>query len=457
MRSKLGGLAWAMLLAGCAPKLVAPDMAVKVDRYVPGQNVAAVPMPAAWWGIFGNQALDRLVQTGLAANPSIGEAAANLTAADETAASANAGFLPQIIIGGPSYPLVQRSSYPTGPNGYPPYTVYALTGTISYDPGLFGARKYTFENGAALAAYNAAELDAARQSVAGNIAAAAITLAGVEAQIAATRQIIAAEQRLLTLLQGEYTDGAIAQLDVLQQQSALLAAEASLPPLQDQVDVARDKLAILTGRLPADFVVPEITLTSLDVPEHIPLEVPSEYLADRPDLRAARAQVVAQNAALGVAVAHLYPDFSLSAQGGYAAETVGSLIEPESALWTLAGNMLAPIYEGGALHEKKAAAQAQLASALMAYRQAVLTAFGQAADALQAVQTDEAELHDAQDAAHTADAAFQLASAQFSLGAVDYTTVLTAQQAAAHEALAEVQARTALLLDVAVLQAAMAA
>jgi outer membrane protein TolC len=204
-------------------------------------------------------------------------------------------------------------------------------------------------------------------------------------------------------------------------------------------------------------VVPEITLTSLDVPEHIPLEVPSEYLADRPDLRAARAQVVAQNAALGVAVAHLYPDFSLSAQGGYAAETVGSLIEPESALWTLAGNMLAPIYEGGALHEKKAAAQAQLASALMAYRQAVLTAFGQAADALQAVQTDEAELHDAQDAAHTADAAFQLASAQFSLGAVDYTTVLTAQQAAAHEALAEVQARTALLLDVAVLQAAMAA
>ena len=205
-----------------------------------------------------------------------------------------------------------------------------------------------------------------------------------------------------------------------------------------------------------DFTPPPIPLDELAQPAQIPVALPSAYLQNRPDLRAALAQVAAQNAALGIAVAHLYPDFSLSATGGYAAETLSSLFGTSSALWILAGNLLAPIYEGGTLHAHKAAAQAQLASALLAYREAVLTAFSQAADALQAVQDDQLALTRAQAAAATANAAYNLATAQFNLGADDYTTVLTAQTAAAQAALATVQARTNLLLDIANLQAILA-
>jgi outer membrane protein TolC len=191
-------------------------------------------------------------------------------------------------------------------------------------------------------------------------------------------------------------------------------------------------------------------------PANVPVALPSAYLADRPDLRAARAQVAAQNAALGIAVAHLYPDITLSANGGYAAETLNTLFEPGAAFWTLAGNLLQPLYDGGALHARKRAAQAQLASALFAYHDAVLNAFGEAADSLQAVQNDRAALASAQAAAQTADAAYRLGSAQFSLGAADYTTVLNAQEVAAQQALALVQAQTALLLDIAKLQSVMA-
>jgi NodT family efflux transporter outer membrane factor (OMF) lipoprotein len=450
------GLAALLALTSCAPPLPTPDTHLTVHAYLPGQSTPTAPLPAAWWRIFGNPQLNALEQTGLTANPSIGQAAANLAAAEQNAAAGNGAYLPQAVLNAPGNSVVSRQSYPTGPNGYPPYTIYTLTGTLSYDPGLFGANKYTHQNGKALADYQNAELEAARQNVAANIAAAAITQAGALAQIATTQKIIAAEQNLLTLLQGEYTDGAITQLGVLQQQSVIEATEATLPALQTQAGIQRDRLAILTGCLPADFSSPAITLDTLNAPLQIPVALPTEYLTNRPDIRAALAQVAAQNAALGIAVAHLYPDFSLSATGGYAAETIGALFGTDSALWILAGNLLAPIYEGGQLHDRKNAALAQLHAALYAYRGAVLTAFGQAADALQAVQDDQLALTRARDAAGTADAAYHLASAQFQLGGVDYTTVLTAQTAAAQASLSVVQARTALLQDIANLQAIMA-
>jgi NodT family efflux transporter outer membrane factor (OMF) lipoprotein len=447
---------WLLLLcaAGCAPALPVPDTAVPVTAYLPGPVTGAAPgtVPAQWWRDFSSPALDVLVTTGLQANPTIGEAEQNLAAAEQNAAAANGAYLPQLGVN----PNVSRQSYPTGPNGYPPYTIFSITGTISYDPGLFGARRYTFANGAALAAYQRAELDAAKQTLVGNIVAAAVTEAGAEAQIAAEQKIIAAEQRLLTLLNGEYADGAIPQLNVLQQQSQILAAQAALPPLQTQADEARDRLAILTGQLPAGFSGAGVSLDALTIPAQVPISLPSAYLANRPDIRAATAEVAAQNAALGIAVAHLYPDLTLSANGGYASETLNALFEPGAAFWTLAANLLQPLYDGGVLHARKEQAQDQLAAALFAYHGAVLNAFGEAADALQAVQNDRNALQSAIAAAQTADAAFKLGSQQFGLGAADYTTVLNAQEVAAQQALNTVQARTTLLLDVARLQSAMA-
>jgi NodT family efflux transporter outer membrane factor (OMF) lipoprotein len=456
MRAERAALALVLVLAGCAPRLPAPDTKVAVTAYLPGQSGQAGALNGQWWTIFQSPALDRLEQNGLQANNDIRQAAETLASAQANADAANGAFLPQVVLGPPGNPVVSRQSYPTGPNGYPPYTIYSATGEVSYDPGLFGARHYTFENGQALADYQAAELDAARQSVAGNIAAAAIALAGDEAQISTTERIIAAEQSLLTTLQGEYADGAIPQLNVLQQQSSILATQATLPPLETQAQQQRDRLAVLTGTLPENFTDPGLTLAGLALPESVPVEVPSAYLKNRPDIRAALAQVAAQHAALGVAVAHMYPDFSLSATGGYAAETASTLFNTSSAFWILAGNLLAPLYEGGELRAHKKAAQAQLAGALDAYHGAVLSAFSQAADALAAVQNGREALVRATVAAHTADAAYQLSAAQYRLGAIDYTTVLTAQTAAAQAALNETEARASLLTAVATLEAAMA-
>jgi NodT family efflux transporter outer membrane factor (OMF) lipoprotein len=260
------------------------------------------------------------------------------------------------------------------------------------------------------------------------------------------------EQNLLNLLNGEYLDGAIPKLNVLQQQSQILATQSTLYPLQTDAEAMHDRIAVLTGQLPAQFQTSGIDLAAISIPTRIPITLPSSYLANRPDLRAARANVAAQNASLGIAVAHLYPDLTLSASGGYASETLSTLFEPGSGLWSLAGNLLAPLYDGGILHARKRAAQAELA----AYRGAVLSAFGEVADALQATQNDQTALLRAQAASSTATQAYQLAEQQFALGAADYTTVLTAQTTASQQALNLVQSRTRLLLDIARLQSAMA-
>jgi NodT family efflux transporter outer membrane factor (OMF) lipoprotein len=404
-----------------------------------------------WWKIFGNAALDNLVVAGLRSSPNLSEATANLNAAAENGTAADGAFLPQIGLN----PNITRAAYPTGPNGSPPYTIYSLTGTISYDPGLFGARHYTFENSAAETNYRQAELDAARQSLIGNTVSAVIGEAGDNAEIETTRQIITVEQNLLNLLNEEYLDGAIPRLNVLQQQSQIQATQATLYPLLTNAEAMQDRVAVLTGEMPSASAGSAIDLSSIQIPAVIPVTLPSAFLANRPDLRAARATVAAQNASLGLAVAHLYPDLTLSADGGYASQTLNTLFEPGAGLWTLAANLLQPLYDGGVLHARKRAAQFELAASLAAYRAAVLNAFGEAADTLQATQNDQTALTRAQAADSTATQAYRLAEQQFSLGAADYTTVLAAQTTASQQALNLVQTRTTLLLDIARLQSAM--
>jgi NodT family efflux transporter outer membrane factor (OMF) lipoprotein len=444
--------AWflALALAGCAADQP-PVLPSAPAAYLPGPVPAYGGVPADWWRQFGSTSLDALVEQGLRDSPTLAAQQAQIRAAQANAQAVAGGFLPQLSLN----PAVARNAYPVGPSATPPQTIISLTGTVSYDPGLFGVRHYNFANQAAQIAYQQAELDAARQTLAGNIVAATLAEAGYQAQIDATNHMLASQRDQLHILQGEFALGAVMRDDVLRQQSVMLAAAATLPGLTTGLEQQRDRLAVLTGQMPDAVLPPLPALESLQLPATIPVSEPSAYLQNRPDLRAALALVAAQDAQLGLATAHLYPDISLSAQGGYAAETLNSLFEPGSALWTLAGSLLQPVYAGGTLHARRRQAQAELAGALASYRDAVLHAFGDAADVLQALQNDEAALSEAQQASDTANAAYQLTLQRFQLGATDETTVLAAQSSAMQQALVLVQARESLLLDFARLQSIM--
>ncbi|HQT68035.1 MAG: hypothetical protein B7Z78_13265 [Rhodospirillales bacterium 20-60-12] len=449
----IGALGLAGILAGCAPHIAAPDTKFAARAYIHDQPpMTAQGAGGDWWKGFHNPALDALVAAGLTKNPAIASQNALVAQAQSQAVAADGSFLPQINLN----PNLSRQSYPTGPNGFPPYTIYSLVGNISYNPGLFGAASSVFRNGKALVAYQKAQAQGAALALAGNIVTSVITRAGIIAQIKTTQALAQSEHDLLSVLQGEYQAGAIGQLPMLQQQAEYQTTLASLPGLQAQESVQSHRLAILTGTLPADFTAPAITLDDFALPAAAPIEMPSLLVATRPDIVAARALVAARYAALGSATAALYPNLTLSAQGGYAAETLNTLFEPGSALWTLAGNLIAPLFNGFTLSANRNAARHALAASLADYRTTVLGAFEQVADGLRNLQFDALAVQANQQAAQTAQAAYQLAQAQYRLGAADYTTVLSAEIARGQADLRLIQARTQYALDAALLDAAVA-
>lgn len=439
-------------LTGCAaPRAQGPKQAWPT-RYV--RNIPSVhsPLGQSWWRGFHNRALNQLITAAQAHSPTIDAANALVSRAKARAAVANGAFLPQLSLN----PQESRQAFPTGPNGFGPYTIFQFTGTLSYNPGLFGARSSAFRNGQARIAYRRATASAARLTIAAALVNAAITEAGLRAQIHTEKKIAASEQHLLTLLTGEHRAGAIARLPLLQQRAQLQATLAQIPALRAAASVQRHAIAVLAGLAPAQLTGAHFRLADFALPPNPPLALPSTLVAHRPDIIAARALVSANHAALGEAVAALYPSLNLSAQGGFAAETLNTLFQPGAALWTLAGSLLAPLFEGGVLHADERAAQANLTAALAQYRQTVLTAFQQVADGLRLVQAARATMQDDRAAAATAEAAYRLARAQFRLGAVSYNTVLTTEIAWQQAVLAQRQAETTRLLDAARLRAALA-
>ncbi|MGC9269225.1 efflux transporter outer membrane subunit [Acidiphilium sp.] len=442
----------ALILAGCTVPIKPVVVGPVPGGYVRGQATAGSVLVGAWWRGFGDRSLDRLVAAGEARSPNVAAAAALVVVAQANRAAATGAFLPQIGFN----PSATRQKYSAIPFGFPPFTIYQVSGTLNYNPGLFGARAYAFRNGAALVAYQRAEVEAARLTVADDLVVAAITEAGLNAQISTDRAIAASEKRLLDLLTGEYGAGAIERLTVLQQRAQYQATMSALPALLAEAAAERHAMAVDSGVAPSDFTGDHYRLAAFTVPPDLPPAVPSALVAGRPDIVAARALVAADHAAVGQAVAAFYPSLSLSAEGGYSAETFNTLFNPGASLWTLAGSLLAPVFDGGVLRAHERAAQAMLSNALATYRGTVLSAFQQVADGLRKVAADRASVQESDAAAATADQAYTLADQQFKLGAADYNTVLTAEITWRQSQLAAVQARTQQLLDEAALRAALA-
>ncbi|MGC8531977.1 MAG: efflux transporter outer membrane subunit [Acidiphilium sp.] len=451
-RMSLIALTASATLTGCAMPLAKRPQQPVPTAYLRGTPSVRRPLRQSWWQSFNNPALNRLITAAQVHSPTIAAAEALVARARANAQAANGAFLPQLSLN----PQESRQAFPTGPNGFGAYTIFQVTGTLSYNPGLFGARSSAFRNGQARIAYRRAAAAAARLTVADALVNAAITEAGLQAQIDTEEKIAASERHLLTLLTGERRAGAIARLPVLQQRAQLQATLAQIPALRAAASVQRHTIAVLADIPPAQLTGAHFRLHDFALPPNPPLSLPSILVAHRPDIIAARALVSADHAAVGETVAALYPSLNLSAQGGYAAETLNTLFQPSAALWTLAGSLLAPVFEGGVLHAHERAAQATLAAALAQYRQTVLTAFQQVADGLRLQQAARATVDDDRASAHTAKTAYRLARAQFRLGAVSYNTVLTTEIAWQQAVLAQRQAQTTRLLDAAALRAALA-
>jgi NodT family efflux transporter outer membrane factor (OMF) lipoprotein len=434
------------LLTGCAVgpdfhRPAPPDVAAYTSKALSATASTEVPggeeqrfleeldIPGQWWALFRSEELNALIARAFAANPNVAAAQAALRVAMENVYVQEGAYYPSIegnFSGNRQKTSANLSPVPA--NGTTIFNLFTAQVSVSYTPDVFGLNRRTVESLRAQAEAQQLQVAATYLTLASNVVAAAVQEAALRAQIAATEDIIKAETDLLDLFRRQLALGQVAGLDVAAQEAALAAAEATLPPLNKQLAIQRDLIAALAGGFPADDPKETFELSSLQLPQDLPVGIPSKLVEQRPDIRQAEANLHAASAQIGVAVANRLPNITLTPNVGKTALDFGKLFAPGSAFWTLAGSVTQPIFEGGALLHKERAARAAFEQATAQYRAAVITGFQNVADTLNALQSDAEALRAAVAAERAARTSLEITRRQVELGAVNYTAVLTAQQ-----------------------------
>jgi NodT family efflux transporter outer membrane factor (OMF) lipoprotein len=414
--------------------------------------VAGLDIPGEWWILFRSPALDKLVQEAIAANPSLPAARAALQRARERVYAAQGAFLPRVDADFSASRNQSPASLGAVPaNGALFYSLYTPEVTVAYAPDVFGGTRRHVESLEARAEARRFELEAAYLTLTSNVVAAAIEEAALRGQIAATEDVVQIAAEQLGILKRQSALGQIAGADVAAQQAALAQAQASLPPLQRRLAEQRDLLTALIGRLPSQEPSQVFELSSLQLPRDLPVSLPARLVEQRPDVRAAQAELHAASANVGVAVAAMLPRFTLTGNPGTTALTLAGLAAPGNLFWTVAGDVAQPIFRGfSRLHEKRAA-EAALAQAGARYHSTVIAAFQDVADTLHVLQSDADALKAAVAADNAAKASLAIARRQLQLGAINYLGLLTAERAYARARLTLVAAKARRYADTAAL------
>jgi NodT family efflux transporter outer membrane factor (OMF) lipoprotein len=400
----------------------------EAQRFVNGLDI-----PGAWWKLFRSRALSSLMERALRDNFELKAAQAALRVAHANVEAQRGAFFPTINA---SY-LPSRQKSATAEDLTPPtnsgtayFTLHTAQLTIAYVPDVFGGIRRQVESLEALAQVTRFQLEATHLTLTSNIALAAVQEASVRGQIDATQKIIKIEKELLALLRRQLDAGQVSEVDVAAQEAALAAAEQALPPLQKALAVQRDLLTALSGHLAGEGLPERFDFASIHLPKDLPVSVSSLLVEQRPDVRAAEANLHSTAALVGVAVAARLPQFSLSGNAGRTAEQFHNMFNPapQFLFWTIAGNVTQTIFEGFTLEQRQRAAEAGWDQAAALYCSTTVTAFQNVADALQTVQLDGNALRAATAAERAAEKSLRLTREQLELGQVSALQLLNAQQ-----------------------------
>ena len=411
-------------------KAATPDHdSVAVKKAASADQILAdgLDVDGAWWRLFRSPRLTALVEQALSQNPSLASAQQTLHQAQEVTLAQEGNFLPSLS-GQLSRQRIKESGAQLGVPGLSEqFSLYSTQLNVSYTFDVWGLNRRSVQSDEAKAAYQRFQFEGAANMLAANTATAIITAASLAAQIRAEEALVAAEQRLLGVVQSQFQLGAATGTDVATQEAQLAQTEALVVPLQTQLAQTRDQIAAYLGRVPSEAALPDFSLDDFTLPAELPVSVPSSLASQRPDIRAAEAQLQQATADLGVAIANRLPQITLSGFLGSSPATFYQLFTPGTGAFTLTNQLLQPIFTGGTLLHQQRAAKAALLAAASSYQNVVVGAFQNVADVLTAVVQDRRALEVNQAGERAAARSLSLAQTQYQAGSVAYLTVLTSQ------------------------------
>lgn len=346
---------------------------------------SATRLPDHWWRLFNDRELTRLIDRALAANNDLAAAKARVDTARALVGVDRARLFPALNLNasGGEARVSEGSATRNMPPGFAidlDSQRYRGTFDLSYDPDLWGRNKRLLEASSAQAAQAEALLDSQRLGIATEVARQYFLLRGLDAQKTVLEDTIKSRQSTFDLQKSKADAGLIDGLSTSQARTELELAKNDIALVERQRGSAEHALAVLCGTRPSDFSVPHRE-TSGALPTIRP-GLPAEVLNRRPDVRAAEQNLRAANARIGVAEAAFYPNFSLSASGGFESIDVKSFLDWENRVLSIGAGMAAPIFDGGTNRANFDAAVARRDEALATYKNTLLVALREVEDTL---------------------------------------------------------------------------
>lgn len=463
-RRVLVGAAGMSALVGCTvgPNF-RPPAPPSVDRYTPKPLASETlpggggraqrfalggPVSSRWWTLFGSPRLDALEDEALKANPDLQSAEAALRQAREVYLAQRATQFPTAQLAANA--TRAKNSVTIAPplnSNAEIYSLYNAQLNVSYVFDVFGGVRRQTESVAAQAENQRFLTEAVYLTLTTNVANAAVQLANLDAQMDDTQRIISADARTLDITRQQRRLGEASTEDEAAAETALEQAEQLAPPLRKQIDQERDLLAALVGRPPSAAPTDRFEVADFQLPAELPVSLPSDLVRQRPDVRAAEANVHVASAQVGVAAAARLPSFTLTGSLGGASSDIASIFSNGNTLWSVTGAAAQTVFDAGALRHKQRATEAALDQAKSQYRSAVLGALQNTADVLQAIVDDAATLRHAAAAEAATARSLRLAQAAYQHGQVGVLAVLTNEAADRQAGLALSQASAARYAD----------
>lgn len=413
-----------MVLAGCinAPPRDPGVLDVPLPHEWSAYPIATDGLTAEGWiETFHDANLSALVHEALRRNYDLKAAAARVEAARAQARIEGALRLPQLAFAANA--TRERDRLDGEPGNPPAYqTTLELLFNLSWEIDLWGRIRAVQEAAQSALVATAADLEAARLSLAARSAQVYFALIEAQLQVRVAERSVRDRQTLAALVRGRFRRGLARGLDLRLVLTDVANAEAQLAQARNQVEAASRQLEVLLGRYPEGKPAPGDKLPTL--PEPVPAGLPGQLLGRRPDLRAAFARLRAEDWRVASAQAALLPTLTLTGKGGLQSGELRNLVDPGSAVWSAAGSLLQPLFTGDRLRNAVKLNQARVEEALNRYHETALTAFREVEQALAAEEWLLAQKRSLGESVRQTEASRKLAVYAYRHGFIDILTLL---------------------------------
>jgi multidrug efflux system outer membrane protein len=377
------------------------------------ESIADLP----WWEVFKDPVLQGLINEALKNNYDAQIAATRVEQARAQVGVARSAYFPQIGYGADI--AGQRAQL------FPTDTYYGYNFNLAWELDLWGRIRRLNEQQRALFFASQEIQRGVWLSLVADVAQAYFELRALDAQLQIAHETGQSFQDTYDLFNKKLGGGAASALETSRAEGALANVVAQIPDLERQITAKENQISLLLGKNPDPIPRGGILSEQYD-PQLIPAGLPSTLIERRPDLRQTEQQLIASNAAVGVAKANFFPVISLTTLIGGVSPELSGLVS-SGTQWSVAGGLVGPLFTGGRLKSQYKLAIAQFNEAQISYRQSVTQAFGEVSTALSAHEKLEHSLTEESRSVMAYQESVRLAGLRYDAGLASYFEVIDAE------------------------------